>query len=531
MENTLTSICSKERSAFRAKPSGAHRTCARLLYQRASALIAVLAMAVLLTGCTTGTNPISGNTRAYAYSWEEEKRLGAQSDEQIQSQFGVYENEQLQQYVDRVGQRVLAESHMRRPDTDPKFRNAEFTFRVLDSEVVNAFALPGGYVYVTRGLMSHLNNEAQLAVVLGHEIGHVAGRHASKQAAKQQLGQLGLIGAALGGEALGLPGGSILQAGSQATQLLFLSYSRDNERESDELGVEYAALAGYEASEGAEFFRSLERIGEQRGGGVPTWQSTHPDPGDREQDILAMAEEWRNEGNVEMKTVGQDEYYDVLEGIVLGQNPRQGFVENNTFYHPDLRFQFPVPRGFQVVNQAAQVGLVDQNQRAQIVFRIQNDAGSAREAASSATEELGGQQGVEIVDRGQARSGDGIPAQYVLVDAQAQQGQSVRALLYFLEYDGTVYVFQGVTAAQSYSDYKDLFLEVMRGFAPLNDRRILDVQPARLMIRPAQQSAPFEALVSNDLPEDFSIEELAILNQVQVDTRIEQGRPLKLPRQ
>lgn len=530
MANTLASIRSKEPSSSRAKQSTMKRIRTALLYRRVSAAIAVLAMAIVMAGCTTGTNPVSGNTRAYAYSWEEEKQLGAQADEQIQAQYGVYDNEQLQEYVDRVGQRVLAESHMRRPDTDPKFRNTEFTFRVLDSEVVNAFALPGGYVYVTRGLMTHLNNEAQLAVVIGHEIGHVAARHASKQAAKQQLGQLGLIGVALGGEALGLPGGSILQAGSQAAQLLSLSYSRGNERESDELGVEYAALAGYEASEGAEFFRSLERIGEQRGGGIPTWQSTHPDPGEREEDIIEMAQEWRDREGVQMTTVDQEQYYDVIEGIVLGQNPRQGFVESNTFYHPDLRFQFPVPQGFQVVNQAAQVGMVNQDQSAQIVFRIAPDANSASEAASSLVQQVSGQQGVQVLDRGQGRASGGISAQYVLVEAQTQQGQTVRALLYFLEYGGNVYVFQGVTSAQNYSNYEDVFLQVMRGFAPLDNQRILGIEPTRLAIRSAQRSGPFSALVSNNLAGDFTVEELAILNQVQADEQIEEGRPLKLPR-
>src|SRR5690606_24269632 len=142
------------------------------------------------------------------------------------------------------------------------------------------FALPGGYIYVTRGLMAHVQNEAQLAVILGHEVGHVAARHASKRAFQQQLGTIGLIGGAIGGELLGLPGGQILEAGSTITQLMFLSYGRDDERESDLLGVEYAALNHYEAAEGAHFFETLKRISESAGQEIPSFLSSHPDPGE-----------------------------------------------------------------------------------------------------------------------------------------------------------------------------------------------------------------------------------------------------------
>ncbi|MDX1740539.1 MAG: M48 family metalloprotease, partial [Rhodothermales bacterium] len=220
-------------------------------------------------------NPITGNKRAYGYTWEQEKQIGAEADPQIIAQYGMYSDEELSAYVDRIGQKIVEQSHLRRPDTPPEFAGLEFHFRVLDSPVVNAFALPGGYIYLTRGLLAHLKNEAQLAVVLGHEIGHVAGRHASKRALQTQLGQLGLIGGAIvGQELLGLPGQDILSAGSSIAQLLFLRYGRDDERESDELGVEYAALAGYKAEEAAGFFVTLRRLGEQSGHSIPSFMST-----------------------------------------------------------------------------------------------------------------------------------------------------------------------------------------------------------------------------------------------------------------
>lgn len=242
-----------------------------------------IAVLLVTTSCVVQQSPITGTTRAYAYSWEQEKQIGRDVDQEIVSQFGIYDDERIDEYVTGISENILENSHMRREETPEMFRETEFTFRVLDSPVINAFALPGGYVYVTRGLMAHMNNEAQLAMVIGHEIAHVAARHASQRGLQQTLGQvLVLGGAVLGQELFGLPGESILNVSSQAAQLLFLRYSRDNERESDRLGVEYAAKTGYAAAEGAAFFTSLKRISERSGQALPNLLSTHPDPGERE---------------------------------------------------------------------------------------------------------------------------------------------------------------------------------------------------------------------------------------------------------
>ena len=497
----------------------------RLLHVR-NLLCVAAALALLLSapGCTTGINPVTGNRRAYGYSWEQEKQIGAQQDKLVQQQYGVYDNEQVQQYVRRLGEEVLAESDLRRPDADAKFRNTEFTFRVMDSDVVNAFALPGGYVYVTRGLMTHLNNEAQLAMVLGHEIAHVAARHSSQQAAKQQLGQLALIGGALGGQAAGLPGGDILQLGGQAAQLLFLKYSRENESESDELGVEYSEKAGFASAEGAEFFRSLERIQQQSGQALPTFLSTHPDPGGREQRIQEMAADWDQQLPQAPSQVNQDEYYRVLEGIVMGNDPRQGYAEGGVFYHPQLRFQFPVPQGFQLQNTPAQVIMADQNGQAQMVFTFAEGVSSAREAV----QRVASQQGVQVQDQGQLQTEAGV-ASYVLADAQTQQGQRLRVLATFVEYDGQVYTFQALSTPGNFSSYEDNFLQAMRGFGPVQDRSKLSVEPTRLRVVAADRTAPFQSFVPQSLPQDLTAEDLAILNQVQLDTQIEAGQELKLP--
>ena len=491
--------------------------------RRAQAAVAVVLVALLVASCAVQKNPISGNKRAFGYTWEQEVQLGQEADQQIVQQYGVYDDQQLQNYVERIGQDVLAESHLRRPDTDPKFRNTEFTFRVLDSPVVNAFALPGGYVYVTRGLLSHLNNEAQLAVVLGHEVVHVAGRHASKRAAKQQFAQIGLIGGAiLGQEVLGgAAGESILNLGGAAAQLMFLKYSREDEEESDKHGVTYAAMAGYDASQGAAFFNSLDRIQEQAGATIPTWQSTHPDPGDREERIRELAADLdvQAPGN----EVDQETYYAMIEGIVLGEDPRHGYVSDGMFYHPELRFQFPVPSGYQVQNMPSQVVMIEPNQQAimGLTFAQQNSAQAAARA-------LANQEGVQVVDSGTDRI-NGYPASYVVVDAQTQQG-TVRALAYYIEYGGNVYSFLGYSSQQNYNRYVDTFTRTIQGFDEVTDASVLNVEPTRLNVVQASRTAEFREFLPSPLPEQFAAEELAILNQVELDETIQRGQPLKLPR-
>src|SRR5699024_1672096 len=188
---------------------------------------AAFALLLLVSACVVQRSPVSGSRRAYGYSWEKAQKIGAQADKQITAQFGIYDNQKLQAYVENVAEKVLSDSDLRNADTPEKYKKTDFTFRVLATPVVNAFALPGGYVYVTRGLLTHLKSEAQLAVVLGHEIGHVAARHASQSAFKQKFSQLLLLGGAVAGqEILGIPGGQILQLGSLARKFLFLSYSR-----------------------------------------------------------------------------------------------------------------------------------------------------------------------------------------------------------------------------------------------------------------------------------------------------------------
>ncbi len=488
--------------------------------QQLTICLSLIAISVLAAGCVVQRNPVTGKKRAYGYTWQQEKQIGAEADPQIIAQYGMYSDEDLSAYVDRIGQKIVAQSHLRRPDTPPEFAGLEFHFRVLDSPVVNAFALPGGYIYVTRGLLAHLKNEAQLAVVLGHEVGHVAGRHASKRALQSQLGQLGLIGGAIiGQELLGLPGQDILSAGSSIAQLLFLRYGRDDERESDQLGVEYAALAGYRAEEAAGFFVTLRRLGEQSGHSIPGFMSTHPDPGEREVSIQSMASDWSS--RTRMTLVEERSYLTEIDGVVFGEDPRQGYSEGGMFYHPGLRFRFPVPTTFQVINQPSQVAMVGPDNQAIVVFTI----ASGETSASAAGQKLAGQEGVTVRNRG-GTSVDGNPAYYVVGDAMSQN-QTVRFLSYFIEYGGNVYQFVGYTATQNYSTYERPFQTTMTGFASVNDPSVLNVQPVRLSVEAVRQGGVFSTLVASRLPKGTTVEALAILNQLRANNSVPANSTMK----
>lgn len=491
-----------------------------------STLVIFFSFLIFANSCTVQRSPVTGNKRAYGYSWSEEKQIGADADKQIQQQYGVYDDDGLQNYVDKVAQDVLAHSDMRGEDVEEKYRNTEFTFRVLDSPVVNAFALPGGYVYVTRGLLANLRNEAQLAVVLGHEIGHVAARHASQRAFEQQIGQIALIGGAVAGqELLGIPGQSILNLGGQAAQLMFLKYSRDDESESDKLGVEYSAKSNYAAAEGAEFFTTLKRLSDQSGQSIPTWASTHPDPSQREQRIPQLAEKWREEG-YKMNIEHTDEFMQEIDNLVFGDNPRQGFTENGVFYHPDLEFQFPYPEDWQLVNTPTAVQIVNQDQNAIIIFQIDSENSSPQ----ASVQQFLDQEGVTTGSTSSA-SNHGLNGYEAIATAQTQDGNEVKLYLYSVAYGGNIYRFVTYTTAGNFDRYDDVFMETSNGFDELNDRDKLNVQPVRLNVFRADRSGSFESFLPGSLPMDITPDDVAIANQVELGTTIEEGTWIKIPRQ
>lgn len=489
-----------------------------------SITIPSLALLLFLSACVVQESAITGSKRAYAYSWDQEVQIGGEVDQEIVSEFGLYQDNELDSYYQAMSLEILQNSHMRGEDTAARFRNTEFTFRILDSPVVNAFALPGGYVYVTRGLMAHMNNEAQLAVVIGHEIGHVAARHASQRGLQQMIGQVAVIGGAiLGQELLGLPGETILNISGQAAQLLFLRHSRDHERESDRLGVEYAAKTGYAAEEGAAFFTSLRRMSEQSGQSIPNILSTHPDPGEREKEIPRLAENWRAEG-YDQQIRNDEKYMGMINGLIYGENPRNGFKEGDVYYHPEFEFLMSVPSEWHLINQPTQVIMVSKAEDAVIIMRLDQESSNARESVQNFLTA----NDITTSDQGTARNAGGFPAyqaNFEVADGDNQLGVNI----YALEYGDHIFRFINYTDQSRFDTYMSDFTATTNSFNQLRDSRILNIRPVTLRVTKTERRAEFRNLLPSSLPMNITAEELAILNQVYLDEVIETGTLIKIP--
>ena len=317
--------------------------------------IALTVSLILIAACTV--NPITGKKEFTLMSKQQELALGQQSDPGIVASFGLYQDEKLQAFINEKGTAMGKISH--RPDL-------EYKFKILDSPVVNAFAVPGGYVYFTRGIMAHFNNEAEFAGVLGHEIGHITARHSAKQYTKATLAQIGLIA----GVVFSPEFRQYADVASQGLQLLFLKFGRDNESQSDELGVQYSTKIGYDAQHMANFFNTLDRLSGDQSERLPTFLSTHPDPADRNQKVGELAKEWKAKVGSSNYKVNRDSYLRMIDGIVYGDDPRQGYVENDQFYHPELKFQYSVPRGWKTVNSPQQVQMAPSDGKAMIILTL-----------------------------------------------------------------------------------------------------------------------------------------------------------------
>src|SRR5213076_2108003 len=320
--------------------------------------LATVLAAGLVAACAT--NPATGARQIMLVSESQEIAMGRDYDRQVVASIGLYPDSGLQRYIQQFGTRLAATSE--RPDLP-------WTFRVVDDPVVNAFALPGGFIYVTRGILAHLNSEAELAGVVGHEIGHVTARHSVSQMTKQQLAQLGLAVGAIASPDAGRYAG----LASQALGVLFLKYSRDDESQADELGLRYLRRAAYDAREMPHVFEMLARVSQAQGGGrVPEWLATHPDPENRrsriERDIAAGPQSSAG------TAVNRDSYLQRLDGLVFGTNPREGYFKGGEFFHPDLRFWIAFPAGWKTSNEKEAVAAVSPDQDALVELSLAKEA-------------------------------------------------------------------------------------------------------------------------------------------------------------
>jgi predicted Zn-dependent protease len=448
-------------------------------------------------GCVR--NPATGKRQIVLVSEAEEISMGQKSDPRVREEYGVAEGQGLQDYVEGLGHKLVRVSH--RP-------NLEWHFTVVDSPVVNAFALPGGYVYVTRGILAYLGNEAELAGVMGHEIGHVTARHSVGQITREEFTQIGLgVGGAMS-PALNQLG----NAAKSGLSMMFLRFGRDDEREADRLGVEYAARAAFDPRQVSSFFDVLGRLSAAEDlQTIPGWLSTHPNAPDRVEATRKEAEEWiqmiglSEEGMI----VNRDPFLREIDGMTFGNNPREGFSEGSRFYHPEFGFQMEFPAGWRIDN--------------------------AREAVVATQPQRQGtlQLTVAVTPRGMT-AGDYVRALasrgLVPLRTRAVQIHGYSAILAtysgasagFIEFREKIYQIVGVGRG------RDAFEQTVQSFDRITDERILNVEPDRLTIYNAKDGDTLRSVAEQRRNPRVTADDLGVLNRMAIDQPITPGRLVKL---
>jgi predicted Zn-dependent protease len=460
----------------------------------------IAALGGLLLSCAT--NPVTGKRQLALISEAQEIAMGREADTEVAAAYGLYPDDQLQQYVQALGSSIA--SRTERP-------SLPWTFRVVDDASVNAFAIPGGFIYVTRGILAHLNSEAELAAVLGHEIGHVTARHSVTQMSKQQLAQVGLVAGMVVSPQMA-QFGNLAQSG---LGMLFLKFGRTDESQADSLGFRYMLGDGYDPREMVDVFRMLASVSAQsKGEGrLPQWLSSHPDPENRQawaaRQVASLNREFSG------LAVNRPAYLRHLDGMVFGENPREGFFQDATFRHPDLAFRLEFPRGWKGINEKQVVGAVSANQDAIITLQIA-DAPSARQAAENFFSQQGIQEGSEW-----RRQIGGLPAVSGTFEAPVET-TTLRGLVAFVEYRDRVFRLLGYTPIQRWPAYE----QALGSFGRETDPTVLNVQPRRLELVSVTRPGTLDVL-NREYPSTVPAPLVGLINSLEGGRTLAAGETFK----
>ncbi|WP_169745700.1 M48 family metalloprotease [Novosphingobium subterraneum] len=469
-----------------------------------------------LPACVSQTgSPASAQGATQAIS-AADKKQGAEAHPQLLQEFGGAMTGAQATYVETVGKNIAIQSGLSNARGD-------FTVTLLNSPVNNAFAIPGGYVYVTRQLAALMNNEAELAGVLGHEVGHVAARHAAKresQATRNSLlGALGSIlsGALLGNSALGQLGQQIFSTGSQ---LLTLKYSRGQETEADNLGITYLQRAGYDPRAMSTVLQSLANQNaldasvKGTTNQVPEWASTHPDPASRVRAALTRA------GNTTGRT-NRDTFLAGINGLTYGDDPAQGIVDGSSFVHPALRLAFRAPNGFYLVNGTRAVSISGQSGKGE--FSTAAYSGNLENYVRSVFTKLSSQQQLAPATL-ERTTVNGIPAVYGTARVNSGNGQ-VDVVVFAYEFGPQqAYHFTTISQAGQASQFDTMFRSIRR----ISATEASAVKPRRLSVVTVKSGDTVESLAKRMAYTDQPLQRFLVLNGLSSGSRLVAGQKVKL---
>jgi len=455
------------------------------------------------------TNPATGRRQLMLMSEAEEIQLGRESDQEVRKQMGVYQDANLQRYVSEVGQRLARASE--RP-------GLPWSFTVVDAPAVNAFALPGGFIYITRGILPFIRDESELAAVLAHETGHVAARHSAASYSKQVA-----VGGGLGVLGVLVPQTQPLQGlAGISFQLLFLRNTRQAELEADQLGTRYASASGWDPQGMPDLLATLGRLDEASGSsrGVPNWALTHPPAEDR---IARVQEAVAAARTPAARTTNRAEFERQIDGIVYGDSRENGIVRGREFVHPILRFGLTFPAGWEIANGAEQVTARErENSPAAMVLELAQQTGSLQQTAREEMARAGLRE-----TSGQNTEINGLQA-YVGVYQGALENTQVAVRAAHIRTPQQTYLLAGVTSPGDFSRADRLFVDAIRSFHSISAQEAERIQPNRVDFYVVKPNDTWESLARTVSSGVKDAQALAIMNGVTVSTPPRPGDRIRI---
>lgn len=475
----------------------------------------VLSAPLCAIGCAAGGLTGEGDTRAIAPN---AAREAAQQHPQVVAQFGGSVGATQSAYVADVGRRVAAQTGVHGSSA------SAYTITTLNSPVLNAFAVPGGYVYITRQLLGLMDDEAELASVLGHEMGHIAADHSKERQDRGILSQLGTL-------AVGVLTGSgeLAQLAGQIGQGLFLSYSRGQEYEADALGIRYMAAAGYDPNASASLLASLgaataldDRLNGLDQRAVPNWARTHPLSEDRVKRATALASQAQRP-QAGAANRNRDAFLNMLDGLLYDDDPKQGIVDGRQFLHPDLRLKFSVPQGYGIQNGTQAVSISGANGQAQ--FSGGSYSGDLPAYIGQVYRSLTGGQTQIDYPAPRTTTVNGIPVAYTTVRLATQQGQ-VDVTVYAYRWDsGSAYHFATITPAGS---GLGPFTTMVGSLERMTANDAAAIRPRVIDIVTVRAGDTVQSLANRMAYRDYKLERFLTLNSLTADSRLTPGSRVKL---
>ena len=475
----------------------------------------LLGTAVLVAGSVASTAQAPSRGLNPRYVQESQ-----QDHPKLIEEFGGAETGQRAGYVDSVGRRVAAYSGV---------APQAYRFTLLNSAVENAFATPGGYVYITRQLMGLMDDESQLAFALGHEVGHVAGNHAqARQSYSQRNTILGVLGAVLGGVVGGNVFGDMLSRGAmQAAQMRTLSFSRDQEYQADNLGMRYLVSAGYDPAGAAGVLSAISRATALEGRiqgrdsrQTPEWASTHPLSENRVQRAAVAAQ---STGRLNMGLRNRDQFLSQLEGVFVDDDPAQGIIEGRTFTHPDLRIFFAVPQGYLMQNGTTAVSISGSAGKGQFSGGRYN--GSLENYIGLVLRELAGGQVRLAVPPAQRTMINGIPAAYTTARANTSSGAIDVSVFAYQWSPNTVYHFVMLTRGGAGVGQ---FVPMVESLRRISQAEANAIRPRVINVHTVRPGDTVQSLAGRMAYRTFQLDRFLSLNNLAANSRLAPGQKVKL---